>query len=36
MNDEKLFDFLGNYLGIADDDIVSGHITTNIMELAKI
>ena len=36
MNDEKLFEFLGDRLGIKDDDIVSGHIITNIMKLTRI
>jgi hypothetical protein len=33
MNDEILFEFLGNGLEIADDDPVVGHIVANIMKL---
>ena len=36
MNDEILFTFLGEELGIADDDIVSGYIATTIMQIKKI
>ena len=36
MTDQALFDFLGNKLSIEADDIVSGFIITNIMELKRI
>ena len=36
MNDEIFFGFLEKQLEIAPDDLVVGHIVTNIMKLTKI
>ena len=36
MNDDVLFKFLGEELGIPDDDIVSGYILTCVMKINKI
>ena len=36
MNDEQLFEFLTDALGMAGDDPLVGHITANIMDLKKI
>lgn len=36
MNDEQLFGFLTDALGMAGDDPLVGHIVANIMDLKKI
>ena len=36
MNDEKLFDFIGNKLEISEDDQIIGFILIQVMGLKKI
>jgi hypothetical protein len=36
MNDDELFEFLGNDLGLQGDDPFFGHLAANIMNIKKI